>query len=194
MKQSWLEAIKKIGVFRIALILLAGVVLILCSVPLPGSGTTADKAEKETEEVKTEEFPSSYGEQMERKLEAILEEVEGIRSARVMITLASGTQKIIDKDESVQLEQQSEAGQDGSDKLSSKENRESTTVLTEQKDSSRVPYVLKELSPEVEGVLVVLEGEITPTKTAQVSEAVQALFGIEAHKVKVLEKKMQAEG
>ena len=41
--------------------------------------------------------------------------------------------------------------------------------------------------------MVAARGNITQTKIREISEAMQALFGIEAHKIKVIEKKSQAE-
>ena len=47
------------------------------------------------------------------------------------------------------------------------------------------------LSPEIEGVLVVAEGAGNGTVNRTIVEIVQALFGVEAHKVKVV--KMEPE-
>ena len=49
---------------------------------------------------------------------------------------------------------------------------------------------MKSLGPEIEGVLVVAEGAGSGTVNRTVTEIVQALFGVEAHKVKVV--KMEA--
>ena len=48
------------------------------------------------------------------------------------------------------------------------------------------PYVSETMEPEVSGVLVVSEGGDDPVTVREVTEAVQALFGIEAHKIKVM--------
>ena len=53
-------------------------------------------------------------------------------------------------------------------------------------DGDQLPYVIKTLEPIVEGVIVVMEGGGNPTVAAEVTEAVQALFHVEAHKIKVL--------
>ena len=42
--------------------------------------------------------------------------------------------------------------------------------------------------PKVEGVLVVAEGAGKGNMTSEITQIAQALFGVEAHKVKVLEK------
>ena len=53
-----------------------------------------------------------------------------------------------------------------------------TLKSTEQRDQI--------LYPEVEGVLVTCEGAGLGTTNADITEAVQALFNLDAHKVKVL--------
>ncbi len=185
-----MESLKKIGAFRIALIVIAGIVLILCSLPLPNNKNDTVVSQKTSVLTDTQEV---YEEKVEKQLEEILKEVAGIQSVKVMITWYAGTEKIIEREEVMQEEVQSEAQTDGRVVHVSSKRSENTAVLTEI-DGNRVPYVLKELAPVVQGVLIVAEGEITAEKTMQISEAVQALFSIEAHKVKVLEKKMQSEG
>lgn len=49
--------------------------------------------------------------------------------------------------------------------------------------------MVKTLTPEIEGVLVVAEGAGSGTVNKNITEIVQALFDVEAHKVKVV--KMQ---
>ena len=44
----------------------------------------------------------------------------------------------------------------------------------------------RSMEPEVSGVLVVAEGGDDPVTVREITEAVQALFGIEAHKIKVM--------
>lgn len=188
MKRSLSETVKKVGVFRIALMILAGIVLILCSVPLSETGTKPTALDEAGSAENTGET-AGYEERLEERLQAILEQVDGIQSVDVMITLSAGSRKIVDKDETLQKEEESDASADGSSQTRRTENSESTTVLTEQSDNSRVPYVLQEMPPQIQGVLIVARGDMTPSKLEQISSAVQALFQIEAHKIKVLEKK-----
>ena len=55
---------------------------------------------------------------------------------------------------------------------------------------------MQEIPPRIQGVLVAVEadGGLSAVLTGQISDAVQALFQIEAHKIRVLEKQSQAEG
>ena len=55
----------------------------------------------------------------------------------------------------------------------------------------RSPYVVKELEPKVQGVVVIAEGGGNPAVQQNILEAVQALFPVEAHKIKIM--KMEGE-
>ena len=57
---------------------------------------------------------------------------------------------------------------------------EKTSVL-----AGTAPYLTKELTPAVEGVLVVISGA-KKESILTITEAVQALFAVPAHKVKII--------
>ena len=46
----------------------------------------------------------------------------------------------------------------------------------------------KELSPKVEGVIVIAEGGDDALVKQNITEAVQALFGIDTHKIRIMKK------
>lgn len=73
--------------------------------------------------------------------------------------------------------------------MSQVDSGENTVYRTQGGEST--PFVVKTLSPRIEGVLVVAEGAGSGTIDRNIVEIAQALFGVEAHKVKVV--KMQAE-
>ncbi|MEI3521130.1 MAG: hypothetical protein V8Q40_08750 [Anaerosacchariphilus sp.] len=60
------------------------------------------------------------------------------------------------------------------------------TVYYEDGSGGKSPYVVKELEPNIEGVLVLAEGGDSAVVKQELLEAVQALFPIEAHKVKIM--------
>lgn len=60
-----------------------------------------------------------------------------------------------------------------------------------QEGSQGSPFVVKTITPKVEGVLVVAEGAGKGNMTDEITQVVQALFGVEAHKVKVLKNRPQ---
>ena len=174
------KAKKEPGVKEWAIILAAGAVLLLLSVPdlfhkekeeTVDTGAVVLQSEKQTEE---------YAERMERKLKEMLLKIEGVTSADVMITVSSTMEKVVLQDTGVDTEYLEEQDGEGGMRNSQKSKEEKKTVLAGDK-----PYLTKELTPEVEGVVVVLSGAES-TKILAITEAVQALFDVPAHKVKII--------
>ena len=58
---------------------------------------------------------------------------------------------------------------------------------TVQAGGNGAPYVIKEINPKVSGVLVLAEGAKSASVKNEIYEAVEALFDLEVHKIKVLE-------
>lgn len=159
MKNKWL------------LLLLAGLLLLV--IALPVSEPESEEREETESGTVTEE---DYASMAESKLETILAQMEGAGKVKVMITLSSSSEKIVEKDE--------ETSKDETQSTSSE-----TTVYEETADRGQTPYVSKELTPAVEGVVVLCEGGDEPVVVQQITEAVEALFSVESHKIKVVKMK-----
>lgn len=133
----------------------------------------------------------SYTEQMEERLKKILSEMEGVGEVEVMITLKASEEKIVEKEKQISHSSTTEQdAQGGSRTVSNSENNPKVVYRTEGSVSD--PYVVKTYSPEIEGVLVVAAGAGSGTVDRTISGIVQALFDVEAHKVKVV--KMENNG
>ena len=196
MKSKWLSELKKIGFLRLGLLAVAAIILIICSLPqnqLSNLNQTQSVGSSLDTDGDTSLF--SYEHELEKRLEQILGGMEGITSVDVMITLSATSEKVLEK--SIQLEENKQEIEKGSGEsleksVTSSLNKKNEALLTGNTSGS-MPYIIKEMSPSIQGVVVAARGNITQTKIREISEAVQALFGIEAHKIKVIEKKSQAE-
>ena len=120
-----------------------------------------------------------YIDALEEKLRQILSNVKGVGSVEVMITLKDGGERIVEKDAA--------SSESQSDDSSAKTNSETSVMVKD--DSSNSPYISKVLEPEIEGVLISCEGASNPEVVVKITEAVQALFDVPAHKIVVLEQK-----
>ena len=127
-----------------------------------------------------------YAAYLEGKLKKMLESVRGVGEVEVMITLESSEERIVEKDMTAERSQTEEQDSAGGTRTVSSSNTGYQTVY--QEGSQGAPFVVKTLTPKVEGVLVVAEGAGKGNMTGEITQVVQALFGVEAHKVKVLEK------
>ena len=106
---------------------------------------------------------------MEEKLEEILSRVEGVGQVQVMLTFEGTGEKKVEKDASI-----------------SPDASQEETVYEEHGGSERIPYVTGESNPRVEGALIIAQGGGSSRVKQEILEAAQALFGIEAHKIKIM--------
>ena len=126
-----------------------------------------------------------YIKEMEAKAESLLSGVSGAGQVKVMITLRASSEQVVEKDMPVTRSQTSEQDSQGGSRMVSEFATEDATVYRKG-NGYEEPYVIKTLSPSVEGVVVVAEGAGNGEVNKNLSEAVQILFGVEAHRVKVL--------
>ena len=157
--------IKNIGMEKLLIIAICGVVLVMF--PSPDKKI---KSSKQTEIMKRsgsqniEISGDDYCERLEKRLENLISRINGIGKVNVMITLkATG---IVNA------------------KNSYKEDR--VVVYEEGSDGNKIPYVTKEKAPEIEGIAVIAEGGNNADNVLKISEIAQALFGISSHKISVI--------
>lgn len=161
-------------------LVLAGILLLVIAIPVPG------ESEKKTQEVlKAEAEGGGEMELLEKRLERALADVEGVGRVRVMLTRKSSGRKIVEKDTPVMEKNTAEEGNEGS-KSTVEKTAEEATVYAQDGNGSQIPYVTEEIEPQIQGVIVVAEGGGDPRTARNITEAVMALFGVEAHKIKVM--------
>ena len=110
--------------------------------------------------------------------------MEGIGRVKVMVTLEAGSESVLQTDSSVEERQVQETDSSGGTGLTKEKNQSVQTVLT---GSGDLPYVVKELTPKVSGIVIMAQGGESPQKASEITAAMEALFGVPAHKIKVLE-------
>lgn len=171
---------KKLKKDQIFIGILVGVLLLVIALPMESG------SQKGTEDlqpvVSTAEEPDSQTEQMEKKLQRILEQVEGVGKVQVMITAKSSGRKTVEKDSSVSEDSSTAEAGDGS----TSRRTEETTVFERDSQGNEIPFVIEETAPEIEGVLVAAQGGDNLTVAENIIDAAEVLFGVEAHKIKVM--------
>jgi stage III sporulation protein AG len=167
---------------------LVGLILVVISIPTEsrnsgGDSDTADSTENGSG-TSTQNSNDQYVQEMEKKLETILEETEGAGTVSVMITLKATSENVVEKDHT---ENNSESTGD-SDSQTSEDISEST-VFTESSDGTQSPYVSKTLTPEIDGIIIVADGGDDAVVVESITSAVKALFDVDMHKIKVMKRK-----
>jgi stage III sporulation protein AG len=129
-----------------------------------------------------------YTTQLEIRLTELLSCVEHVGKVKVMVTVGETGRKDILQDGSHATEQKTEMDSAGGSRISVSEKSEGTTVFYDI-DGGTTPYILSETYPEITGVLVIAEGSGTGTVDLDILNAVQVLFDIPAHKIKIMKMK-----
>ncbi len=190
-KKKW--DLQEIGIPKLLLIVLAGIILLVCSLPQKDQ-TTERKAKQSAEQISdgltTEEQVAcramkQYIQEKEEELEKLLSKVDGVGKTNVMLTLASSEERITLQNDALS-EENTVGGSDG--KTTEKQSISSESVLI-QRDGEQQPFLVQIISPEVEGVVVVAQGADGGEADTQIIGVVQALFPIEAHKIRVMKMK-----
>lgn len=140
---------------------------------------TVDKAEETVHN-----YADQYAEEMEKRLQAILEKVEGVGTVQVMITLKNSGEQIVEKDKNYTENKTEQKTGEEEKTTSTNINRSEATVYDQT--SGGTPYVVKQMEPEIEGVLVAAQGAGNTVVMNEITYAVQVLFDVPVHKIKVV--------
>lgn len=186
---------------HLLLLVLAGALLMVIGLPVKQKETTENKesvqsvnplqtateaaaaAEPGSAEALSE--TEAYMQAMEEKVEKLLSRMEGAGEVKVILTWKTSVERIVEKDVSTVRSNTAEEDSNGGTRTVNDLDSGETTVLSTQ-GSNAEPYVVKTISPTVEGVLVLAQGAGDGTVSSNLSDAVQVLFGIGAHQVKVV--------
>lgn len=177
---------------RLAILFLCGLLLLVVAVPVPKTGEVDKDTKIDGESGKGETYETDsmadYEKYLEQKTAQTLGVVDGAGKVTVMITLKSTGQKVVEKDQQSTHQTTKEADSQGEIRESEEKSLDKTTVYSQGTDGTQIPYVSKENAPEVEGILVIADGGGNAVVAKNLTEAVQALFGVEAHKIKIMKR------
>lgn len=124
----------------------------------------------------------AYASYLETSLEEMLSTMDGVGKVRVMITLENLGETIIEKDKNTVRNSTTEVDSAGGSR--------NTTDFSDMEETvygvNNSPYISKMMTPSVQGVVVSAQGGGNEKVVKNISEAIQALFGIEAHKIKIV--------
>lgn len=169
------------------ILLLLGMIILVIAFPASGREESENDNLQNDEQISQDKMISQeeYRLQLEKQLSEVLSESYGIGKVEVMITLASTCESVVKEDSKSSSSEVTENDTVGGNRNTKEKEEERLTVYSDT-DNKQSPYVIKENMPAVLGVLVVAEGGDDAKNVQNISEAVKALFGIEAHKIKVM--------
>lgn len=166
------------------ILVLAGILILIIALP------TDTKEKKQAEEAKENiskenNTMEASKDEIERKLEDILEKIDGAGDVKVMITYQDSGTQVVEKDKNTSENSLEESDSTGGVRSTKEQQLQESTVY-EEADAGNTPFVSKELFPKVEGILIVASGGDNQKVKQNISEAVLALFQVEAHRIKIV--------
>lgn len=177
---------------RLIILLLGGVLLLVIALPVSDhNSNSTDRKSVMSEAVSAkgtrEGDTQDYASYLEEKLENTLSKVNGVGRVKVMVTLKASSERVIEKDVSSEKESVQETDSQGGNRSTVNSSSSQSTVYEGGSGAeSGTPYITKELTPVVEGVVIIAQGGGDAVVVQNITEAVQALFEIDTHKIKVM--------
>ncbi len=166
------------------ILVLAGILILI--IALPTDTKEKKQAEKSKENISKENNTMKASkDEIERKLEDILEKIDGAGDVKVMITYQDSGTQVVEKDKNTSENSLEESDSTGGVRSTKEQQLQESTVY-EEADAGNTPFVSKELLPKVEGILIVASGGDNQKVKQNISEAVLALFQVEAHRIKIV--------
>lgn len=166
------------------ILVLAGILILIIALPTDTKGKKQAEEAKENISKENNTMEASKDE-IEQKLEDILEKIDGAGEVKVMITYQDSGTQVVEKDKNTSANSVEESDSTGGVRSTKEQQMQESTVY-EEADAGNTPFVSKELLPKVEGILIVASGGDNQKVKQNISEAVLALFQVEAHRIKIV--------
>lgn len=168
---EWLKNEKNIKILAaIALFLIA--MIFLSSVLKPSGGQEESKPEAKDDSAVIFDYCSQY----ESRVLQIVNCIDGVGEARVMVTLEGGLEYVYAKEEKQKNDITDRNGETKDEHNSS----EKTTILIEDENGNKKALIKTVKEPQVKGVVVVCEGGDDIKVKLQVTDALKAALDIGA--------------
>lgn len=179
---------------------LLGILLLVIAIPLD----SGNKKKNIKEEVKRDEedldvIPVKDGEftdesmeyclALEARIEELLSVMDGVGKVQAMVTVSASREMIVEKDEPVNRATVTETDGSGGSRSTNESSYEYETIFKTDSEGNKTPYVVKQIEPEIQGITVVAQGGGNAIVQKNISDVLEALFHIEAHKIKVVKMK-----
>ena len=188
---------KKLTKENMAILALLGILLMVIALPVKKTENTRDETglsdtgsdTMKTSETEKDDGDGSYTQEVENRLEALLSSMDGVGEVKVMVTLSSSVEQVVEKDVPYSMDTTKETDSAGGSRDVVNSKQEETTVYVTDQAGNKTPYISKTLEPAIEGVTVVAQGGGNAVVQKNITDVIQALFGVEAHKIKVAQMK-----
>ena len=176
---------------------LLGILLLVITIPIDGD-LAKEKTKEKKEDTNKEDITVyntqidenlEYCLQLEQRIEELLSNMDGVGEVQAMVTLVTSKELIVEKDEPVTRNTITESDGAGGTRSTNESSFDYETIYETDGEGNKIPYVIKQIEPEIQGITVVAQGGGNAIVQKNISEVLEALFHLDAHKIKVVKMK-----
>ena len=185
---------KKLRKDQCLILILAGVLLCVVSLPVEKEKTKSDLLDASETIIKREhtfgeEEDADYVEYWEKRLEESLRCVEGAGRVRVLIYTGESEEMILAREGAEENSDTTETDASGGNRHIQESRQDKTVVCTVDERGQNVPLVIKTIAPSVEGVVVIAQGADRAQVRRDIIEAIQVLFDVDMNRISIIKMK-----
>ena len=171
---------------RVVWVGVVGILLLILGNVFSSQTNLTDNENKNTNNAIMQQPISLSDEQiLENKITQLLSKVKGAGNVAVSVTLSGGSSKETAQNITKETKTVQEKDTSGGVRTTT-ESKESNQVLTSKENGMDKAIVVREVKPEIKGVLVVADGAVSSNIEAELTKAVETGLGISSYKVTVL--------
>lgn len=130
--------------------------------------------------------PQTYEEKLEKRLEKEFAKIDGVGKIEVIIMLKTSGEIVINKDVPNSNSETDEVDAQGGKRLIKQTEQQEATVLINNSDGSTKPIILKELEPQISGVVIIAEGGDDIIVKNNLINGAKVLLDVPVHKIEVM--------
>lgn len=160
---------------------LLGIAIIFISSFFDG-GEQGETGQIYTETIDSSQTTDLFKQKTEQELAEIISSIEGAGTTKVMVTVDSTSEYVYATDDKSSIQEDTDRS-DGAITEKSDINSEKSYITVKLSDGTEQAIVLKQIEPQVRGVLVVCEGGGDPVISGRVLESVTKSLGLSSTKV-----------
>ena len=188
-KQKEKGSKKNIENLIVFLIILVVTIIAIKTIWNEDDNKTEEDTSNNSKTLATTDLPEILEEQNEKnelelKLENILEKIEGVGKVSVLITYSQTSEVIAMYNENTKESSTEESDTDGGErKILEKDN--SKEVIYKDQNGEKVPVTQKVILPKIEGAVITAEGAGNANTKSSIIQAVEVATGLATHKIQV---------
>ena len=173
--------------FRVPiLIFLAGLILMLSANAVFPKKTESEQAKTVHGDVKNESTVYGRGENLTQDIKNLIESINGVKSAAVVITFDNSGEIRTEKDVNTNKKSTEESDGAGGNREVIEHTEEEETIYKQNSDGSKEPFVISEKYAEIRGVAIVVKGAYDEAVREKIIRMLEVLLNISAHKIQVI--------